>query len=77
MKKLMKYAILPRALVLLLALTLAVTASAMLGASPLLIGIIALVLVTAGPLVWRVLVRRFSVHLDRPAVQQPGASTPA
>ncbi|KZO58307.1 hypothetical protein A2U19_13435 [Dietzia maris] len=50
-------------------IVLAVTASAMLGASPLLIGTIALVLVTVGPLVWRILVRRFSVHLDRPAEQ--------
>ncbi|MCT2221629.1 sulfite exporter TauE/SafE family protein, partial [Dietzia cinnamea] len=56
-------------------IVLAVTASAMLGASPLLIGIITLVLVVGGPLVWKALVRRFSVHLDRPAVQRPGAST--
>ncbi|MCT2033393.1 hypothetical protein HMPREF3086_15505 [Dietzia sp. HMSC21D01] len=58
-------------------IVLAVTASAMLGASPLLIGIITLVLVVGGPLVWKALVRRFSVHLDRPAVQRPGASTHA
>lgn len=50
-------------------IVLAVTASAMLGASPLLIGTIALVLVTVGPLVWRILVRRFSVHRDEPAEQ--------
>ena len=48
-------------------IVLAVTASAMLGASPALIGLIALVLVTVGPLVWRQLVRRYSVHLDAPA----------
>ena len=47
-------------------IVLAVTASAMLGASPALIGAIALVLVTVGPLVWRALVRRYSVHLDEP-----------
>ena len=39
----------------------------MLGASPLLIGVIALVLVTVGPLVWKLLVRRYSVHLGEPA----------
>lgn len=48
-------------------IVLAVTASAMLGASPALIGVITLVLVVAGPLVWRVLVRRFSVHRDEHA----------
>ena len=58
-------------------IVLAVTASAMLGASPLLIGIITLALVVGGPLVWRALVRRFSVHLDEPAVQRPGASAHA
>ena len=52
-------------------IVLAVTASAMLGASPLLIGIIALVLVAVGPLVWALLVRRFSVHLDEPAERSP------
>ncbi|MDZ4236502.1 MAG: sulfite exporter TauE/SafE family protein, partial [Dietzia sp.] len=50
-------------------IVLAVTASAMLGASPPLIGVIALVLVTGGPLVWRALVRRYSVHLGDPAAQ--------
>lgn len=44
-------------------IVLAVTATAMLGASPAVIGLVALVLVTVGPLVWRQLVRRFSVHL--------------
>ena len=48
-------------------IVLAVTASAMLGASPLLIGVIALVLLTVGPLVWKLLVRRYSVHLGQPA----------
>lgn len=48
-------------------IVLAVTASAMLGASPALIGAIALVLVVGGPLVWRVLVRRYSAHLGEPA----------
>lgn len=48
-------------------IVLAVTASAMLGASPALIGAIALVLVAGGPLVWRVLVRRYSAHLGEPA----------
>ena len=48
-------------------IVLAVTASAMLGASPLFIGLIALVLVTVGPLVWRRLVRRYSVHTEEPA----------
>ena len=44
-------------------IVLAVTATAMLGAPPLLIAVIALVLVTAGPFVWKFLVRRYSVHL--------------
>ena len=44
-------------------IVLAVTASAMLGASPALIGGIALVLIIIGPIVWAFLVRRFSVHL--------------
>ena len=48
-------------------IVLAVTASAMLGASPLLIGVFALVLVTVGPLAWKLLVRRYSVHLGEPA----------
>lgn len=48
-------------------IVLAVTASAMLGAPPALIGAIALVLVVLGPLVWRVLVRRYSAHLGEPA----------
>ena len=47
-------------------IVLAVTASAMLGASPALIGVITLVLVVGGPLVWRVLVRRYSAHADEP-----------
>lgn len=46
-------------------IVLAVTASAMLGAPPALIGAIGLGLVIVGPLVWRRLVRRYSVHLDR------------
>lgn len=54
-------------------IVLTVTAAAMLGATPVQIGLLALVLVTAGPFVWRVLVRRFSVHLDRSAP----ARTPA
>ena len=43
-------------------IVLAVTATAMLGASPAVIGLVALVLVTVGPLVWRQLVRRYSAH---------------
>lgn len=50
-------------------IVLAVTASAMLGAPPLMIAAIALVLVTVGPLVWKRLVRRYSVHLGEPAQQ--------
>ena len=50
-------------------IVLAVTASAMLGAPPLLIAVIALVLVTVGPLVWKRLVRRYSVHLGESAEQ--------
>ena len=50
-------------------IVLAVTASAMLGAPPLMIAVIALVLVTVGPLVWKRLVRRYSVHLGESAEQ--------
>ena len=50
-------------------IVLAVTASAMLGAPPLLIAVIALVLVTAGPFVWKFLVRRYSVHLGEPSAK--------
>ena len=50
-------------------IVLAVTASAMLGAPPLMIAVIALVLVTVGPLVWKLLVRRYSVHLGESAEQ--------
>ena len=50
-------------------IVLAVTASAMLGAPPLMIAAIALVLVTVGPLVLKLLVRRYSVHLGEPAQQ--------
>ena len=50
-------------------IVLAVTASAMLGAPPLMIAAIALVLVTVGPLVWKRLVRRYSVHLGESAEQ--------
>lgn len=48
-------------------IVLAVTASAMLGAPPVLIAVIALLLLVGGPLVWRLLVRRFSVHLGQSA----------
>lgn len=46
-------------------IVLAVTASSMLGAPPLMIAALAIALVVAGPLVWKLLVRRFSVHLDQ------------
>ena len=46
-------------------IVLAVTASAMLGAPPLMIAALAIALVVAGPLVWKLMVRRYSVHLDR------------
>lgn len=45
-------------------IVLAVTAASMLGAPPVMVAVIAVVLLVAGPLVWRALVRRFSVHLD-------------
>lgn len=51
-------------------IVLAVTASAMLGAPPALIGVITLVLVVGGPLVWRVLVSRYSARADQPAVSR-------
>jgi len=47
-------------------IVLAVTAAAMLGAPPALVGALALVLVALGPLVWRGLVGRYSAHLSRP-----------
>lgn len=48
-------------------IVLTVTAAAMLGATPVQIGLLALTLVVVGPLVWRMLVQRFSVHLAAPA----------
>ncbi|WP_010541053.1 sulfite exporter TauE/SafE family protein [Dietzia alimentaria] len=54
-------------------IVLAVTAASMLGAPPLLIAVIALALVGVGPLVWRLLVRRYSAHLGG-SVERTGAS---
>lgn len=55
-------------------IVLAVTGSAMLGASPLWIGVIALVLVVGGPLLWRTLVRRHSVELTSAGSAGPAGS---
>ncbi|NLD86055.1 MAG: sulfite exporter TauE/SafE family protein [Actinomycetales bacterium] len=54
-------------------IVLAVTAASMLGAPPLLVAAIAVVLVVGGPVAWAAMVRRYSVHLGD-AEAGPGAA---
>ena len=58
-------------------IVLAVTGSAMLGAPPLWIGVTAVVLLVGGPLVWRVLVKRYSVENSGCTAVTDAASDPA